>query len=499
MVSIQTTKYLADYLYKEISLSIPVNYGDGDTSPKKDKEANLCDLFEDFIYMADGGYFLMSESGVIWVYNGKHYEKVTTATFLKELIKRVLKKIGVSKVYEKFTPKFIANECMSGMENNSEGQFAPNRRYIAFQNGIFDVEEGVLKEYSRDYRTDLILDIDYNPEATNQLWEEKLIEIIPNQQMRDAFQLFCGMLLINRKKIKIEYMCYLIGPGSNGKSIIATAVADVFGEQYFAKFAPKQLFKDSSMMFNMAALDGMMANFTDDLDSEAFSGGMYKRFVSGEKFPARHPFGRHVFYVTAPIMLCCTNAMPSTTDDSWGHHRRNLAIYSTTRIREEKDKDPMLQDKLRTKEAREAIFNWIYEGYKRIIAADGKIELGEEVIEAQKELRDDSNSLRRWIRDTGLVKVEERPNGDESWKPLKDWYKMYKDYCFEMGDNHPQNSKSMGRIFKENGYPCKRRGDGMWYCIGRIEDDDAPKETTDPFGNPINRYDSNTPDEELPF
>lgn len=500
MVKGNTYNYLVDFLVDKIKKSIPPDYGSEDKSPVKRTEAELCDLFENHIHLSGNKNFMFSNTGVIWVFNGKHYEKVETKTFLQEIIKRAMKKMGVALVYQKFSHKKIAEECMAGMENSHEDEkFNPNRRYIVFNNGVFDVEEGVLKDFSKDLCTDMILDIDYDPQKTNELWDEKLVEIIPNEQMRKAFQLFCGMLLINREKIKIEYMCYLLGPGSNGKSIIAQAVADVFGDQYFAKFAPKQLFKETNSEFRMAALDGMMANFTDDLEKDDFSGGLFKRFVSGEKFPARHPYGRHFFYVSAPIMLCCANDMPATTDDSWGHHRRNLPIYSTTRIRGEKDKDPKLRDKLRSKDARAAIFNWIYEGYQRIIANGGNIDLGDDVIEAQKELRDDSNSLRRWIRDRGYVKIEDRPNSDPAWKSQVDWHKDYTNYCQENGEKSPKISKSMAQLFKEKGFISKRRGSGIWWLIGQIEDKDAEVETTDPFGNPINRITADTPESDLPF
>lgn len=491
MTSDGTFDYLVNYLVSMIGKSIPEGFGSDDKSPVKRTEAELCDLFENYIYLNGSKFFMFSNTGVVWVYNGKHYEKVENKTFLREVIKRAMKKMGVALVYQKFSHGKIAEECLSGMENaDKDKQFRPNRNYIVFNNGVFDVKEGILRDFDKELCTDMILDIDYDPTATSALWEEKIVEIIPNEQMRKAFQLFCGMLLINREELKVEYMCYLLGPGSNGKSIIAQAVADVFGDQYFAKFAPKQLFKESQNEFRMAALDGMMANFTDDLEKDDFSGGLFKRFVSGEKFPARHPYGRHFFYVSAPIMLCCANAMPATTDDSWGHHRRNLPIYSTNRQRTEKDKDPFLRKKLRSKENRSAIFNWIYEGYKRIMENGGNIDFGEEVLEAQLELRDDSNSLRRWIRDRGLVKIKDKPYSDSNWKSQSDWHLEYKKYCEENGDGRAQNAKSMARIFKEKDFICKRRSGGIWWLIGKKEDDEV-----EPSGPKF----ADTPDSELPF
>lgn len=501
MISAGTMDYLVEYLVDKIRKSITPGTGMEDKSPIKRTEAELCDLFENHIYVSRSGHFLYSHTGAIWVYNGRHYEMVTNESFLKEVVKQSLKKLDVGLVYQKYTPQKIASECMSGMENRPSEWFKADRQYVVFNNGVLDVESEELMDFGKEYQTDLILDFDYDPNATSSLWDEKVVEIIPNEKFRNDFQMWCGALLNDRNKHKLELVCYLIGPGSNGKSVITSTIANVFGNQYFRKFSPEQLLKDNNRMFNFAALEGAVANLCDDLKKENISNTGFKSFASGEEFEARHPFGRVVFKVPAPMMLCCTNEMPPTTDDSWGFHRRNLTIQSTTRIRNENDADPSLASKLKTTEARQAIFNWIFEGWRKFKKNGYKIPISDDTKALQQELRDDSNSLRRWIRDEGFVKVDrEFSSSDDSWKLLKDWHKQYKDYCTDNGDGFPQNTKSMGRIFREKGFKEARRRDGIWFCLGRLEDIDAQStETTDPFGNPINRISSNTPEEELPF
>ena len=76
--------------------------------------------------------------------------------------------------------------------------------------------------------------------------------------------------------------------------------------------------------------DGAIANFTDDMKQTNISSSGFKSFASGEKFQARHPYGHKIFKVKAPPLLCCANSLPTTTDDSWGYHRRILPIYSST-------------------------------------------------------------------------------------------------------------------------------------------------------------------------
>ena len=152
----------------------------------------------------------------------------------------------------------------------------------------------------------------------------------------------------------------------------------------------------------------------------------------------------------------------------------------------------MLKLKLSSKEARTAIFNWIYEGYRKIMANGGNIKLGKDVIEAQREARDDSNSVRRWIRDSHYVKIARRDVRDSTWKPLKDWYSMYEGYCSENGEKGKQISRSVAKIFREKGFECDHRRDGTWFCIGVLGVD------VDDSGNEL---DGNgcVIDEDLPF
>ena len=475
--------FLSKYLFDRLSVSVPAKYGYDDVSPKKNVEAMLCDLFEKHVYKSGDGYFLIGGNGMIYVYNGRYYERVETDTFVREVIKNTLTMLDVGIVYQKFSHRKIAEECISGIENRHGCKFVPDRRYIVFNNGVLDIKTGKLNDFSSKYRTDLILDIDYNKYAVHELWDNKLYEIIPNEDMRNALQMFCGSLLVNRDEIKIEYVCFLLGPGSNGKSIIAGSVASAFGDKYFSKFKPSQLLTDVQSMYNIASLDGMIGNFTDDLDKKDISGGDFKRFASGEEFQARHPYGRKIFKVKAPPLLCCANDMPTTTDDSWGYHRRILPVYSSTRTWSEKDKDATLKSKLTTEEARMAIFNWVYDGYKKIIANGGNIPLGDEVIQAQIDLRDDSNSARRWIRDSKLVKIDPENATKDNWKSLADWHAIYKQFCLDNGEANIQISKSISKIFQEKGFAQKRGSKGMMFCIG----------TMDESGGIV------TKDEDLPF
>ncbi len=430
--------------------------------------SRLSDFVEKNVYGGKDKLFRAGEDGKLYVYNGEYFEEVDDEGFLEVLIERVFQELGVGLLYCKLCPPKIAKQCMKHIRNTESCKYEPDRRYICFANGVLDLKDRKLKEFGLRYCTDIILDFPYDERASCLLWDIKIKEIIPNAEFRKAFQMFCGSLLIKRDELKVEYLCYLIGSGSNGKSVISQAVANVFGEKYYSTFTPKQLFKEgNSSTFNMHELRGKILNLVDDLDVEDFSGGTLKRFISGEKFKARGAYSREYVMVQPPLILCCTNDFPDTTDDSWGHHRRQLPIHTTLKQFVGEERDTALTAKLSTTEARQHIFNWILEGYKKVIDNGGDIKIGADVRKAMEDLQADSSPMRRWLRDGNYCALPDADNCDPRWRPLKELFAEYTAYCNENGYPKTSDSRAIAKMLRSIDCIGKRGGRGIMYLVGR--------------------------------
>lgn len=464
-----TYKFLVDYLVDLLENTSARGMGAKDGSVNKLTEAELCEVFERYIYDDMVSYFLINKSERLQVFNGRWYESAIPE-MLSQVVKRTMKRLGVGIVYQKNSYRKIADECLEAMKVCEKVEFKPDRGYIAFNNGLYDLKERRLRDFGEEYRTDIHLDFDYKDGYTHPLWEQKLEEIIPDADMRSALQMFFGCLLLKRDEIKVEYVCVLLGAGGNGKSVLVNAVVNVFGSDLFSTFSPEQLFRSQQSMYHLAELDGKLANFCDDVSNKDFSGGDFKSFVSGAEFEARHPYGSRIFKVKAPFLIFCANEMPPTTDDSEGFHRRFLPILSSTVTRTGAQKDPMLTYKLSQTDVKQAIFNWVLEGYYRVVDCNGNIEVGQSVVETQNQLREDSNSVRRWIRDAGLKRAQPISKNDVNWKSLSEWYLLYKKYCDENGEKSPQKSNSLARVFRSMDFVEERRSGGRWFCIEVDED-----------------------------
>lgn len=124
--------------------------------------ATMSHLFEKNICRADKPAVLADADGCLYAFNGEFYDFVGSGmSFITELIKRTMSRLKIADQYIFYAPQYIAKEVYRTLTNSDEYIYMPNRRYIAFKNGVLDIEHGSLKAFDMRYATDIILDIDY--------------------------------------------------------------------------------------------------------------------------------------------------------------------------------------------------------------------------------------------------------------------------------------------------------------------------------------------------
>ena len=447
----------------------------GDGRVDKRHEAELCDLFEQVV---GGGFFLVDQGEQLCVYSGTHFVRVDPDR-LSYIIKKVMRRLGVGIVYQKNSCRLIADRCLENLYAEGTQLFDPDRRYVIFSDCVLDVETGEVTGHDMKYRSDLYLPFPYRPDVKGGLWEKIVRETIPDDGMRRAFQQYCGAFLMDRRKYKLEYICLMVGSGRNGKSVVCKAIADMFGKDLVSSYSPEQLFRSSQSEYNLADIDGKVANYADDVSNKDFSGGDFKQFISGANFQARHIYGKPFTVTKVPLMLCCVNEMPPTTDDSNGYFRRLLPIICPNVVREE-DVDVELPAKLSTVGSRQCIFNWLYEGYRDLIDRGGVITVSESISVMREDIKADSNSVRRWLRDS---------EGRYGWISFKELMGQYLTACRDMAEQ-PKSPKSVVKVLKEICPKTERRRDTTWYYFG---------EPQSGGGDELGKGDDDRHDDELPF
>ena len=459
--------YIVDYLCDTAGPSID-GLGASDQTINKLTESMMAMAFRRYVCGVDGDegcdFFKRDEDDQLFVFNGRYYEK-TKDEMLTEIIVETMAKMNVGLVYQANSGPRIKDFCINKLSTDERCRFAPDRRYICFKNGVFDIDTGRLNAFDVKYKTDVVLDFDYVASARSALWDKVLGQTVPDQKMRETFHEYCGCFLAKRSEYKIEYICFVVGEGQNGKSIICKAVVNMLGPAVASSYSPEQLFRAGGNQadYHLADVNGKIVNYCDDVSKKDFSGGDFKAFVSGGEFTGRHPYSKRPVKVTkVPLMLCCANGMPPTTDDTDGYFRRFLIILAPNKI-DERDKDVTLEKKLQADDVKAAIFNWMYEGYKMFVEHGGKIEISSSVKELVEEMRENANSLTRWFQS---YRVAEDPgnNSAPGWKSYKEWMQDYLAYCREWNEA-PKAVSSLTEFFKKLGVVKKRRAGGIWYYL----------------------------------
>lgn len=475
--------HIVDYLCSTAGPAIQ-DAGLSDERVNKRTEAGMAKAFRRYICGLDGDagndFFKVDDDGMLYVFNGRYYELMLEETLL-ELIIEVMEKTNVGIVYQTGSAKSIKDYVLNRLKGDENCRFVPDRRYVCFQNGVFDLQTMRLCDFDVKYKTDIVLDFNYVDGLRSALWDKVLGQTVPDEHMRETFHQFCGCFLAKRAEYKIEYICFVVGEGQNGKSIICKAVVNMLGPGVASSYSPEQLFKSSQMEYHLADVNGKIVNYCDEVSNKDFSGGDFKQFVSGGAFTGRHPYSKRPTKVDKiPLMLCCANKIPPTTDDTEGYFRRFIIILAPNHV-DDNEKDPMLEMKLQDPDVKSAIFNWILEGYRSFVKNDGKIEIAGSVKDVVEEMKENSNSLRRWLTTFGYVAAQPESATAPGWKSLKEWVQEYIKYCQDWGET-PRSRSAVTDMFKKMGAVSKRRSDGIWYYLGTkpLEQPEPKAESVEP-------------------
>ena len=102
--------------------------------------------------------------------------------------------------------------------------------YLTLKNGLYDLNNEKIIQHTPDIFTTNLLPYDYNPKAECPRFLQYLDEIfIKNQEVIDFCQEAIGYVF--HKSIPKPIIIFLVGVGSNGKSVFLNTLANLFGEK----------------------------------------------------------------------------------------------------------------------------------------------------------------------------------------------------------------------------------------------------------------------------
>lgn len=254
---------------------------------------------------------------------------------------------------------------------------SPRNDIVAFKNGVLDLHDYKLHDFSPKWHVTYYHPYEYNEKARCSKWNNFLHEVLPDKNSRLILQMFLGLGLIERGTVynpyegkdcaKVELCLILIGSGSNGKSVIFNTAMGIYGRDRISGIDYDELTSpgDEGMRARRLLRDALF-NWSSDSDSRTFGRkrtGVFKRIVSGEPVTDRK-IGEDVRENDhLPYLIFNLNELPYPDDQSLGFIRRLQFISFDVTIPKERQNKSLSQELIAEYPG---IFNWVLRGAREL-------------------------------------------------------------------------------------------------------------------------------------
>lgn len=290
---------------------------------------------------------------------------------------------------------------------------------IAFKNGIYNLIDNTITEFSPSIVITNKINWDYNPEAYSELVDKTLNKIACNDpQVRALLEEAIGYCFYRRNELGKAFI--LIGDQSNGKSTFLDMIKTMLGEDNIASLDLAEL----GDRFKTAELFGKLANIGDDIGDEFIpNAAVFRKLVTGERVNVERKGQDPFEFNNYAKMLFSANNIPRIKDKTGAVQRRLVIIPFDAKFSpDDPDFDPYIKYKLRTEECMEYLIKIGLEGLKRVLK-NQKFTKSDRVEKELQEYEESNNPILGFFKEITMEEVEN--------EPTRDIYKRYQVYCSE--------------------------------------------------------------------
>lgn len=315
-------------------------------------------------------------------------------------------------------------EVLKYLDIVTEAGTVADAKFIAFQNGIYDLTTGKISEFSPDIVITNKIPWEYDKRAYSELADKTLNKLAcGDKKIRALLEECIGYCFYRRNELSKAFI--LTGDKSNGKSTFLDMVRNVLGEENCSSLDLGEL----DERFSVATLGGRLANIGDDISDDFLQGksvAMFKKIVSGNEVKAEIKNDPNIFFMRPYVkLLFSANDIPRMKDKTGAVLRRLVIVPFNARFsKDDPDYDPYIIWKLREPEVMKYLCKIGIEGLQRVIKNNG-FTTSEKV---EKEIEDyeiQNNPILLFLQETELSKIINQST--------KDVHKAYRVFCIENG------------------------------------------------------------------
>lgn len=310
-------------------------------------------------------------------------------------------------------------ETLKYLELIAESVEPADARYLAFQNGLYDIVTDQLIPPSPSLVVTNSIPWDYVSDAYSEIADRTLDKLsCGDDSIRALLEECIGYCFYRRNELGKAFI--LTGDRSNGKSTYLEVVKCLLGEGNISALDLKEL----GDRFSTAMLFGKLANIGDDIGDDFLQGtqvAMFKKICTGNRIKAERK-GQDPFEFNPHVkMLFSANDIPRMKDKTGAVLRRLViipfnAVFSDT----DPDYDPFIKYKLCQRDSMEYLIQLGIKGLIRVLKKN-RFTSSEKVEIELTEYEEENNPIVAFINDSDPAEILNQPTSEV--------YRRYQVFC----------------------------------------------------------------------
>lgn len=331
------------------------------------------------------------------------------------------------------------NEVLSYIEllikDDTRGSDA---EFIAFKNGIYNIDTGDFIDFSPDIVITNRIDYDYKAESYSEIADKTLDKLACNNpEIRLLLEEVIGYTFYRRNELRKAFI--LTGDKSNGKSTFLDMITTLLGNENTVALDLKEL----GDRFKTAQLFGKLANIGDDIGDEFIGNpAIFKKVVSGDRVNAERKGQDPFDFAPYAKQLFSANSIPRIKDKSGAVLDRLIIVPFDARFsKNDPDYDPYIKYKLREPDVMEYLIQIGLRGLRRVLDNQA-FTISRKVQENLQEYAENNNPALLFFKEIGEGEILE--------KPTKLVYQRYIEFCLSNSFQQLSNiefSKQVKRFY----------------------------------------------------
>lgn len=404
-------------------------------------------------------------------WNGKYWAHLMQ-DFNDKVYRRINQMSGFKKAHSGIVA--IQNKFMTYVPSidRDKSFFRTNPYMCNVKNGTLHYQGGklVFKPHNKDDFCTSMIDIDYNPDAVNEKWEEMLMNIFENDMDKYyALSELCGIAIMGI----VSRVGFLYGKSGSGKSTIGKVISQVLGMDNFCSVGPNSF--DS---FNMESMINKLVNMDLDISvAKPISDGVFKKIEDRMPIRISRKFKEDIYALIPALHLFGANQLPKNFDSVSGAYKRRITIipcnrsftsngqkYNRNIAKEVFDHCP------------EGILNFFVKGLQRLIDNDFVFTVPKDGEAAMDEWDLESDPVGLFLEDiknNEVMGIEKDPILDPEQEIKRaDLWAIFNKWKDEVGRRNSKITRNkFYKICYDKGYVPKKRSDSFYIKgIGYVKD-----------------------------